>query len=525
MIQSSEDSSSSNAKNYAAKDAAEADVELHAVPSFREGTTAALDSSAKTQRGLSSRHAQMIALGGTIGTGLFVGSGEGLSMGGPLFLLLGYIIITVLLYGVATATGEMSSYIPVHGASMSYYGSRFFSPSLGFALGWIYWYIFSITVPAEITVANLVLDYWNPPISAAFWLTLIAVVMIAINCFPVKVYGETEFWFASTKVIAIVGLIFLTVILFFGGGPTGHPLWFSNWTNPSPTKEYIVEGAAGRLVAFFSVLIFSVYAFAFAPELLVVTGGEMASPRRNLPKATRRYFYRLVLFYVIGVFCIGIIVSSDNKGLLSATSGAASSPWALGIEAAGIRVLSDIINAVILLSAWSAGSSYLYLASRILYSMAVAGCAPKIFLRCTKSGIPYYAVAASASFSLLAYLNLSSTGATVFNWFVNLINAGAFESWVACTLIYTRFRKATDAQGITDLPFRSRFQPYFSWVSMIAFAFMLLINGFTVFLNGQWNTSTFVTSYIGIPIFFAIYLGHKFTVGRSDPWMIAKTWT
>ncbi|KAM0332203.1 hypothetical protein ACHAQA_002478 [Verticillium albo-atrum] len=441
-------------------------------------------------------------------------------MGGPLFLLLAYIIITLLLYGVATATGEMSSYLPVDGCSMAYYGHRFGSRSLGFTLGWVYWYIFSITVPAEITVTQLIIQFWSPPLPVAVWLTLIGLVMIAINCFPVRVYGEAEFWFASMKVFGIIGLLMLTTVLFFGGGPSGDPLWFSNWSNPSPTKEYILEGSSGRLVAFISTITFSVFAFAFAPELLVVTGGEMENPRRNLPTATRRYFYRLIIFYILGVLAIGIIVSSENPDLLSGTGTAAASPWALGIKDAGIRGLDHVVNVIIVLSAWSAGTSYLYLASRALYSMAVAGNAPKIFKRCTKSGIPYYAIAASSSFSLLSYLNVASAGSKVFNWFVNIINTGGFQSWVCCCIIYIRFRKAADAQGVTDLPFRSRFQPYTAWISMFGFGILLLLNGFKVFLDGQWDVGTFLTAYIGIIVFFAIYFGHKFTVGRNDPWLI-----
>ncbi|KAF7562872.1 hypothetical protein G7046_g1257 [Stylonectria norvegica] len=190
-----------------------------------------------TQRGLKSRHAQMIALGGTIGTGRFVGAGQGLKMGGPVFLLVAYILITLLLYGVATATGEMSSYMPVHGCSMSYYGSRYVSRSLGFTMGWVYFYVFAITVPAEINVTTIVIQYWNPPVHTAVWLTLVGLVIIACNCFPVKVYGETEFWFASTKVIAIIGLLIMAIVLFFGGGPTGEPLYFKYWSNPGPTNE------------------------------------------------------------------------------------------------------------------------------------------------------------------------------------------------------------------------------------------------------------------------------------------------
>ncbi|KAJ9657790.1 hypothetical protein H2198_004097 [Neophaeococcomyces mojaviensis] len=472
-----------------------------------------------TQRGLKSRHAQMIALGGTIGTGLFVGSGQGLSIGGPVFLLAAYIMITILVFGIVTATTEMSSYLLVRGSSMAYYANRYCSRSLGFALGWMYWYVFSITVPAEITATSLVIQYWNPPIHIAVWITLIMVVVVALNCMPVKYYGETEFWFASLKVFGIIGLLIMALVLVCGGGPNqDEPLGFHYWSNPGPVNEYLVGGASGRLCAFIGTATFSVFAFAFAPELLVVTGGEMESPRRNLPVAGRRYFYRLIIFYVLGVFFIGLIVSSNNKNLLGGGSGAGSSPWAVAAREAGIKGLDSVINAVIITSAWSAGNSYLYLATRALYSLACVGNAPKIFARCTKSGIPYYATAASASFSLLAYLNAADSGATVFNWFVNLINTGGFTSWIAICFVYIQFRKATIVQGITDLPYRSKFQPYMAYVSGVMFALLLLLSGLKNFVGGKFSVPSFLTAYIGIPVFIAIFLGHKFTVGKNDPW-------
>lgn len=342
-------------------------------------------------------------------------------MGGPLFLLLAYILISALVYGVAMALVEVCAYLPVTGCSVPYYANRFVSPSLSFALGWLFWYIFCITVPAEMTATGLVIGYWNPGVNVGVWITLSGVVIIALNFLPVKFYGECEFWFAGLKVITTIGLIFLTVVLFFGGGPSHEPLWFTNWGKPGPVNEYMVSGDAGRLCAFVSTVCFSVFAFAFAPELLVQTGGEMQNPRVNLPIAGKRYFYRLIIFYVLGALCIGIIVSSANPDLLGGGSGAASSPWALGIKDAGIYVLDSIINAAILISAWSAGNSYLYMSSRILYSMAVSGNAPKIFTKCSKSGIPYWAVLASCLWAPLAYLNVSSSGSEVFNWFVNLM--------------------------------------------------------------------------------------------------------
>ncbi|KAJ5371411.1 uncharacterized protein N7496_007503 [Penicillium cataractarum] len=472
-----------------------------------------------TQRGLKSRHAQMIALGGTIGTGLFVGIGQALHMGGPVFLVLAYCILTVLVFGIITATTEMSSYLPVPGSSVSYYAHRFHSTSLGFALGWVYFYVFAITVPAEITAATVVVEYWGSHVPVAVWITVFMVIIVLLNCFPVKVYGEAEFWFASIKVIGIIGLLFMAVVLVFGGGPNHELLGFHYWKHPGPVKAYLVAGNAGRLGAFVSVICFSIFAFAFAPEVLVITGGEMQNPRQNLPKAGMRYFIRLVTFYVLGAFAVSLIVSSDEARLLGGGSGAGASPWAIAAHNAGIKVLDSIINAIILTSALSGGNSYLYLATRALYSLSVAGCAPKAFQRCTKSGIPYNAVGVCIAFCLLAYLNLSSAGVTVFNWFVNLINTGAFQSWICICITYLRFRKATIAQGITDMPYRSRFQPYMAYICGVFFSVFLLLNGYAVFLHGHWNVSTFLTSYIGIPIFFAFYFGHRFFVARSEPWV------
>lgn len=338
-------------------------------------------------------------------------------MGGPVILFTVYLLLTLLVFGIVTCTTELSSYLPVPGFSMSYNGARFFSPSFGFALGWMYWYIFAITMPPEITVTNLIIGYWAPPFAGhdAVFITLLFGVIVGLNCFPVSVYGETEFWIASMKVFGIIGLLSMAVVLVLGGGPTHDRLGFRSWINPGPAIRYLVGGFAGLFPAFPGVLCFSVFAFAFAPELLVVTGGEMESPRCNLPTAGKRYFYRLVLFYCLGTLAAGLIVPSNAADLRVLA-------WAIGAQLAGIKVLDSVINGIILASAWSAGSSYLYLASR---SMALAGNAPA---KCTKSGIPYNVLIASASIPPAAYMNLSAMGSTVFNWFVNLINTGAFQS-------------------------------------------------------------------------------------------------
>jgi amino acid transporter len=437
-------------------------------------------------------------------------------VGGPAFILAAYLLMTFLVYCVVTAITEVAAYLPVHGGTMSYYGYRYVSRSMGFALGYLYWYALGILVPYEVTAAGLVIDYWPNDVNIAVWMTIMLVVIIALNFLPVRFYGETEFWFAGTKVILMIGLLFLSFILFWGGGPSHDRLGFRYWQHPGAANTYLTTGNTGRFVAFWQTVVLSVFPFTFAPELLVVTGGEMESPRRNLPIASRRYFYRLITFYVLGVLAIGVTCPSNDPHLIHGGAGAGSSPYVVAIANAGINVLPSIVNAVILISAWSSGNSFLYISSRALYSLAVQGSAPRIFKVCNRWGVPYMAVACSSLFCGLAYLNVASAGNTVFNWFVNLTNTWGMTSWVCCGIIYLRFRKACDVQGVQPV-YRNWIQPYGAWIAIVMFTFLCLINGFTVFFNAEWSASSFLTDYIGIPIFLVMYFGHRIVFWR-DRW-------
>ncbi|PWY82091.1 hypothetical protein BO70DRAFT_35239 [Aspergillus heteromorphus CBS 117.55] len=470
-----------------------------------------------TQRGLKNRHVQLMALGGTIGTGLFVGSGQALHIGGPLSLLLGYIFISGLVYAIITGLAEVGAYLPVHGGTMGYHGYRYVSRSLGFAMGYLYWYSLGILVPYEIVAASMVIDYWHPDVNLAVWITIMIVVIVLLNCLPVGVYGETEFWFSGIKILTLVGLLILSFILFWGGGPNRQRLGFHYWKGPGAMNTYLVSGDAGRFVGLLQCIVKSAIAFIFAPELIIISGGEMESPRRNVPKAARRYIYRLVFFYVLASLAIGVICSSNAKQLTAGSgTDASSSPFVVAITNAGIPVLSSIVNAAILTSAWSAGNSFLYMSSRSLYSLAVSGNAPSILKTCNRWGVPYLAVTLSSLFSLLAYMAVGSGSYTVFNWLINFTNTSGFISWACCSIVYLRFQKAVVAQGI-EKPYSSRIQPWGMWIGLFGSVFLMLINGFTCFFPSQWSASTFFTAYIGIPAFALLYFGHR-VLFWNDPW-------
>ncbi|KAJ5671901.1 hypothetical protein N7507_001028 [Penicillium longicatenatum] len=499
-------------------------LDFYEEPKTLQGEVEGIDSG-ETHRGLSSRHIQFLALGGCIGTGLFVGSGSTLSTVGPAPLLMGYIVMSTVVYFVMNMLGEMTTYLPVRGVSVPYLINRFTEPSLGFAVGYNYWYSFSMLTASEVTAAGLVIQYWPINVSVGVWIAIILLVILVLNIVAVSWYGEAEFWFASLKIIAIIGLIILGVVLFFGGGPSHDRLGFRYWEHPGAFKEpYLVSNVnTGRFLAFWTALIKSGFSFIFSPELITTAAGEAVAPRRNIPKATNRFIYRLFAFYVLGSLVIGVTVAYNDKNLLqgvaSGSSGAGASPFVIGIQNAGISGLNHVINAAILISAWSSGNSWVYAGSRTLYSLACEGQAPKIFTRCSKNGVPYAAVLVTWSIGLLAFLNLSSSGSDVFYWFTNITTVGGFLSWILVGVAYLRFRRALDFHGMLDSrPFKTPFQPWGTYYALVVVSLLAITNGYTIFFPGSFTASGFLVSYIVFAIFFALYFGHK--IWYRTPWMV-----
>ncbi|EPX73408.1 proline specific permease [Schizosaccharomyces octosporus yFS286] len=468
----------------------------------------------ETRRALKSRHVQLIALGGCIGTGLFVGSGQSLAQSGPASLFLAYIVMSFVIWSVMNVLGEMNTYLPIAGASPSLYIDRFVDKSLAFATGWNYWYAYVFLMASEVTAAAIIIEYWTESVPAAAWIAIVLFLLAMLNSFLVKWYGETEFWLAIVKVVTIVGLIILSIVIFFGGTPKHDRLGFRYWKHGMAFREYLVTGGPGRLCGFWMAVVKSGFSFVLSPELITIASGETEAPRRNIPKATSRFIYRLAFFYILGTLAIGVIVSSKDPHLLSAVSkgsgSASASPFVIGIQNAGIRVLNHIINAVILTSSISSGNSFLYAGSRSLYSLAVDGQAPKIFKRCNRWGVPYVSVLFTILIACLSFLNASSSSAMVFTWFTNLSTISGFIAWICILITYLRFRRAMVKENMLNLmPFRSPFQPYASYITIFIVSLITITNGFPVFVGHHFTASSFIAAYITLPIFLVLYLGHK----------------
>ncbi|KAG7450864.1 amino acid permease [Guyanagaster necrorhizus] len=459
------------------------------------------------QRQLKDRHIAMISLGGVIGTGLFLGTASSLQTGGPVGLLLGYVTIGSLCFSVMVSLGEMIAFLPLPGGHIKM-AERFVGPALSFTIGWNAWYNWTIGIPVELSAATILINYWNKDINNAAWITMCLGVAVIINLFGAGTYGEAEFIFASIKVIAIVGLIILGVILDLGGGPNRDRLGFRYWKNPGPFVNYQgITGAKGQFLGFWTVLTQAAFSF-IGTEVVAISAGEAKNPRQTLPKAIRKVYVRIILFYILGTLVIGLLVPSSDARLNLNDGTAASSPFVIAIENAGLSVLPHIINAALLTSAWSAAASDLYTSSRALYGLAATGNAPRVFLITLKNGLPIVSILTCASSGLLAYMSVNETAGKVFGWFASIAAVAGLMSWFGISITYIRFYAGLKAQGIDrkELPYYNRLNPYLAWYSMIFSIIIAFFSGWSVFLKGQWATDSFITKYLPLVMFPTMWI-------------------
>jgi amino acid transporter len=463
------------------------------------------------RQGLFQRHIQMIALAGTIGTGLFLSSGQALVMAGPLGAFLAYSIVGLAVSSVVLTVGEMGALVPLSGGLVRY-AEYFFDPAMAFANGWNQVYLYAVTLPAEIVAASVLVEFWIT-VNNAIWITVFSVLVLMTALVFVRIYGELEFAFAILKILLIIGVNIMALVITCGGGPTGESIGFRFWRDPGPFVQYLgIEGSLGRFLGFWTALENAVFAYS-GIQNITIPAAETRFPRHSIPEATKRVLYRIFLFYVLSIFMMGLVVPSNDPTLLHLTGTASQSPFVIAARRAGIKTAPSVINAVILTSAWSAGNSYILFGSRILYGMAVHGHAPVVFKRLNQFSVPYVAISCVGSFMCLGYMSLSHSSTVVFQWLRDIVAVATLVDWLIVCIVYLRFYYGCKKQGVDrhkELPWAAPFQPYFTWASLTLFTLLLITGGFSTFISGHWDTETFVSSYINIPIILGLYFGYKF---------------
>ncbi|KAI1840280.1 hypothetical protein JX265_009369 [Neoarthrinium moseri] len=449
-------------------------------------------------RTMKPRHLHMIAIGGSIGAGFFVGSGSALSKGGPGSLLLDFLIIGIMMFNVVYALGELSVMYPVSGGFYTY-AVRFIDPAWGFAMGWNYVMQWAVVLPLELTVCSLTIGYWDPEgkISVGVWITVFFVLILIVNIFGTLGYAEEEFWSSCIKLGATVVFILIAFVMVLGGGPDNgryNEYWGARlWHEPGAFNN--------GFLGFCSVFVTAAFAFS-GTELVGLAAAESDNPVAALPGAIKQVFWRITLFYILGLLFVGLLIPYDDPNLLGAADyiNVNASPFVLVGKYAGLNGFDSFMNVVILISVLSIGVSAVYGGSRTLTALAQQGYAPKIFTYVDRSGRPLASVGIIIAFGLLAYVNLNSSGPDVFTWLQALSGLAALFTWGSICLAHIRFRNAWKYHGHTldEIPFQAIFGVYGSYVGLVLIV-LVLIAQFYVAIE-PLDATSFFQSYLAMPV-------------------------
>ena len=484
-----------------------APAEAQAPPGADAGGSAGPDDAdgGGLQRNLKARHINLIAIGGAIGTGLFVGTGASISAAGPGGAVVSYGVIGIAIYFMMTALGEMVTHRPVAGAFETYTG-EYVEPALGFTVGWMYWYSCAMTIAVELVASSIIMKYWFPDSPSLLWSVLFLGTILALNLFSARAFGESEFWFAGIKVITIIVFLILGVAM-IAGIIGGHEVGLSNWTTG---EAPFVGGWSGT----FSVLMVAGFSFV-GVESAAVAAGEAENPRRTMPRAINSVFVRIMLFYIGAIIVVATLVVYTDPSLLSASEeNIAASPFTIVFERAGLAIAAAFMNAVVLTSVLSAGNSTLYVGSRLLYSMAGVGRAPRLFARTSSHGVPVWGVLATVTISMLGFLSSLVGDSVAYTWFYNATGLTGLIVWTGVCLAHLRFRAAWKAQGRDEgeLPYRARLFPVGTWFALIVFVGVIIGQGVALAISG-FTWYGLLVAYIGLPIAVALWLGYRLVRG------------
>ena len=311
-----------------------------------------------THRNLKPRHVQLIGIGGTIATGLFIQIGTGLARGGPANLLLAFIVWCSFILSVTVCMAEMVSYLPISSPFIRFAG-RYVDDALGVAAGWNF-FVYEVALATfEVTACNVIIQFWSDEVHPGYIIAIVLVLYALINLLAVEYYGETEFWAAMGKLVLIGGLIVFTFVAMLGGNPKHDRFGFRYWVNPGAFSDHYGSGDLGRFQGFLAALITASFTVA-GPDYVSMAAGEAENPRVIMPRAYNTVFYRLATFFILGSLSVGILVpytSHELEAVLQKVElKSSTSPYIIAMKSLNIRILPDIVNALILSSAFSAGT-------------------------------------------------------------------------------------------------------------------------------------------------------------------------
>jgi len=454
--------------------------------------------SGELSKKLKTRHINMIAIGGSIGTGIFLASGYTISIGGPGGALLAYALMAVIVYFLMTSLAEMSAFKPSSGTFCEY-SSLYIGKSFGIAMGYNYWLNWAVTIAVDISAASLIMSYWFPTVNSVIFSLLFFVSIFICNLYSVKVFGEIEYFMSFVKVSVIIVFIVLGFFMVFEQPQFGVPHWK---TGDAPFHN----GFFGFMTAF----LFAGFSFQ-GTELVGVASGETKNPAVTIPKSIKYVFWRLLLFYIISIMIITLLLPY-NDPRLSVQDSVTTSPYTLIFSNYFSTYAADIINFVILIAVLSAANASMYSSTRILWYLGRTGQAPKIFSKLNPYAIPIVALIASAMIGSLVFLSSFIGNGVLFANLVQISALAGFIAWFGIALSHYQFRRKYLAKhgGVDALPYKSKLYPYAQIFSMIAIIIIVGAQFYPIIHQTEYRILDLVSTYSAVILFAIFYFVHKF---------------
>jgi lysine-specific permease len=451
---------------------------------------------------LETRHINMIALGGSIGTGIFLASGIAIATGGPGGALLSYFLISIMVFFLMTSLGELATFKPTTG-SFNEYSERYVDKSFGYAMGLNYWFNWSLTIASEISAAVILIKFWFPHASDIMLSGGLLFLIVIFNIFSVRIYGEVEYFMSFIKVAAIIVFIILGILII--SGTPGHGIQNFHIGDAPFHKGW--EGFLG---------VFLATGFAFQGcEIVGITAGEARDPQTSIPKAIKKVFWRLALFYILAMAIIALLVPYNSPSLMVQNDVKASPFTLVFAHYFHSNLAANILNFVILTAVISAANASVYTSSRTLWYMAHRKQVPQIFDKITKSGIPISAVIASLAFGSIVLVTSFVKSGELFNFLVNIVSASGFISWFGISLSHYMFRKKIIKGNTKQLIYKALWFPFGPIFSMILVA-IITIGQFYTF-DGVYSFQNLSSAYGALFLFTMAFLYHKLWRSKKYP--------
>ncbi|MEY4523497.1 MAG: hypothetical protein RIR27_573 [Pseudomonadota bacterium] len=440
------------------------------------------------QRHLKVRHIRLMALGSTIGVGLFLGSASAIQIAGP-SILLGYLLAGIVAFIVLRTLGEMAVHEPVAG-SFAAYANTYVGPLAGYMVGWGYWTYWIVVGIAEVTAVGIYMGIWFPETPQWIWALSSILMMGLINLIAVKVFGEFEFWFALIKVVAIVAMIALGCsVIFFGFTNDWNPIGLANlWQHGG----FFPNGISGMLLSLQMVL------FAYVGiEMIGLSAGEAENPRKTIPMAIDSLAWRILIFYMGAIFVILAIFPWNEVGQQG-------SPFVVMFERIGLREAAGIINFVVITAALSSCNAGIFSGGRLLYALSVNGYAPSTFASLSKYGVPHRAVMATVAVCMTGVVLNYFVPDKAFQYIMAAVTFVGLMVWIAILITQIQFRRSLTKVQVAELAYRTPWWPYSSWFALAFISLVVVLMGF--------HEDARIALVLG-PCLLAVYLAMFYIVG------------